>query len=229
MHCPDGILEPIIWIIFLIVSISVIALSIYKLNKEENYDMDKMIPFIGIMAAFIFAAQFVNFPIAVTVSGHLVGGVLVAVLLTPYAGVIVMTSVLLFQMMLGDGGITTIGVNIFNMGIIGCFLGFLIVMSIVKILKGKINDKTNLLVSAGIASFLVVVLAALWLGIEIALSSNITHLSPNASMMVIGFMVFWHSIIGIGEALITCAVIAFIMKTKPELISTSDLLGLTIE
>ena len=191
--------------------------------------MDKMIPFIGIMAAFIFAAQFVNFPVAPLVSGHLVGGVLVAVLLSPYAGVIVMTLVLIVQMIFGDGGVTTIGVNIFNMGIIGCFLGILIVIGLVKILKGKIDDKSNLLISSGIASFVVVVLAALWLGIEIALSYNITQLSPSTNMILIGFMVFWHVIIGIGEALITVSVIAFIIKAKPELISTSELLGLSFE
>ena len=229
MHSPDGILEPWIWILFLIISGSVIVFSIYKLGKEEKYDMDKMIPFIGIMAAFIFAAQFVNFPVAPLVSGHLVGGVLVAVLLSPYAGVIVMTLVLIVQMIFGDGGVTTIGVNIFNMGVIGCFLGILLVIVLVKILKGKIDDKSNLLISSGIASFVVVVLAALWLGLEIALSSNITGLTPTTNVLLIEFMVFWHMIIGIGEALITVAVIAFVIKSKPELISTSELLGLSFE
>ncbi|NHI93051.1 MAG: cobalamin biosynthesis protein [Candidatus Lokiarchaeota archaeon] len=229
MHVPDGIIEPWIWILLLIVSACVIVFSIYKLSKDEKYDMEKMIPFIGIMAAFIFAAQFVNFPVAPLVSGHLVGGVLVAVLLSPYAGAIVMTLVLLVQMLFGDGGITVIGLNIFNMGVIGCFLGFLIVFGLVKILKGKIDDKSNLLISTGIASYITIVLAALLLGIEISLSSSITQLSPTTNLILIEFLVFWHAIIGIGEVLITCAVLAFIMKAKPELISTNELLELSFE
>ncbi|MHA1405579.1 MAG: energy-coupling factor ABC transporter permease [Candidatus Helarchaeota archaeon] len=201
MHTPDGILEPWIWITFLIVSIAMIALSIYKLGKSD-YDMDKMIPFIGIMAAFIFAAQFVNFPVALTVSGHLVGGALVAVLLSPWAGLIVMTLVLLVQMLFGDGGVTTIGVNIFNMGIIGCFLGFIIVTGLVKALKGKISDKLNLIISAGTASYIVVVLAAAWLGIEISLSFNVIGMNPALGSSIIAVMVFWHAIIGIGEGIL---------------------------
>ena len=227
MHTPDGILEPWLLITFVILSISVIAFSIYKLRKDdETYDLEKTIPFIGVMAAFIFAAQFVNFPVTLGISGHLVGGVLIAILLGPYAGVIVMTLVILVQMMLGDGGITAIGVNLFNMGIIGCFLGIIFVIGLVKLLKGRMSDDKNLVLSAGIASFSMTVLSAAWLGIEIVLSANVNGLNPALGGYVIGLMVIIHSLIGIGESLITCAVIAFIIKSKPELIQMTKQLEL---
>jgi len=227
MHTPDGLLEPWLLITFVILSISIIALSVYKLRKdEETYDLEKTIPFIGVMAAFIFAAQFVNFPISLGVSGHLVGGVLIAILLGPYAGVVVMTLVILVQMMIGDGGITAIGVNLFNMGIIGCFLGIILVVGLVKLLKDRISDDKNLIISAGIASFSITIISATWLGLEIVLSANVNGLNPGLGGYVIGLMAFFHVFIGIGEALITSAVLAFIIKSKPELIQMTEQLSL---
>ena len=219
MHTPDGILEPWLLITFVIISIGVIAFSVYRLRKdEETYDLEKTIPFIGVMAAFIFAAQFVNFPVTLGVSGHLVGGVLIAILLGPYAGVIVMTLVILIQMMLGDGGITAIGVNLFNMGIIGCFLGIIIVIGILKLLKERMSHDKALLISAAIASFSITVFSATWLGLEIVLSANVNGLNPALWWFVISLMAAFHCLIGIGEALITCAVLGFIIRAKPELI-----------
>ncbi len=230
MHVPDLLLEPWLLITFVIISFSTIGISIYKLRKdEETYDLEKTIPFIGLMAAFIFGAQMLNFPVTLGVSGHLVGGVLIAVLLGPYAGVIVMTLVILVQMMIGDGGITAIGVNLFNMGIIGCFLGILLVMSLVKLLKGRISDDKNLIISAGIASFCVTVFAATWLGIEIVLSANVNGLNPTLGGIVISLMAIYHCFIGIGEALITCAVLGFIIRVKPDLILMIDKLNLDME
>lgn len=229
MHCPDFILEPWIWITFFIISVGILVISFYKLRKED-INLNKLIPYIGILAAFIFAAQFVNFPvfIAPAVSGHLVGGTLIAAIISPYAGIFVMTLVLLVQMFMTDGGVTTYGVNLFNMGVIGCFFGFFLMFGLVKLLKGRINDKTNFIMNAGIASYLSIVIAAVWFGMELALSSNWTKLDPALGGILIFLMFFWHAIIGIGETTITVLVLLFIVKVKPDIIATAEILGIKL-
>ena len=217
MHIPDGVLAPWLWITFLVIALIVLAICFYKLEKELD---EQIVPYIGVLAAFIFAAQFVNFPVPGGTSGHLVGGTLIAAILGPWAAPIIMVLVLLIQAIMGDGGITAIGVNVFNMGIVGGILGYVLLAIFVKILGKKLDTRKNLIVSTAIASFIAIVIAALMVPIELQLSGVVSwdvSLPP---------MLIYHLIIGIGEAAISAAVIAYITKAKPDLIFTIDTLGL---
>ncbi|AFL94671.1 cobalt ABC transporter permease, CbiM [Thermococcus cleftensis] len=172
----------------------------YAVRKLRNFPEEK-IPLLGLFAAGIFAAQMVNFPIIGGVSGHLLGATLVAIMLGPYAAVIVMTAVLLIQTLLfGDGGITAIGANILNMGLIGAFIGYAVYT--------KLKD-INETLAMGLASWLSVVLGAALASVEIGLSHSLPFLK------VLTLMVGYHSIIGIGEAVLTVLIVHAIRAKLP--------------
>ncbi|TFG09669.1 MAG: cobalamin biosynthesis protein CbiM, partial [Promethearchaeota archaeon] len=176
--------------------------------------------YIGVLAATIFAFQFVNYPVPGGTSGHLVGGTLVGVILGPWAAVIVLFMILIVQSLFGDGGITAIGINTFNMGIIGGVVGFYIVKLLVKLLeKTSLQKEMKVTLATGIGSYIAIVLAAFICGIQIGLSGAIPM------EVAIAAMVYWHVIIAIGEGIISALIILFIYKVKPELITTEELLG----
>ncbi|MHA1298308.1 MAG: energy-coupling factor ABC transporter permease [Candidatus Helarchaeota archaeon] len=217
MHIPDGILAPWLWITFLVVSLIILAICFYKLEKELD---EEFVPYIGVLAAFIFAAQFVNFPVPGGTSGHLVGGTLIAAILGPWAAPVIIILVLLIQAIMGDGGITVIGVNVFNMGIVGGMFGYVLIALFVKILGRKLDSRKNLIVSSAIASFIAIIMAAMMVPIELQLSGVVSWEVSLPPMLI------YHIIIGIGEAAITAAVLVYITKAKPDLILTIDNLGL---
>jgi len=221
MHIPDGLLDPVTTIVLWIVTIVVMIFGFKKIGKSfEDEDSDKLIPYIGVLAATIFAFQFVNYPVPGGTSGHLVGGTLVGVILGPYAAVIVIFMILIVQSLFGDGGITAIGANTFNMGIIGGIVGYYIVKLIIAVLnKTNLEKEVKVPIATGIASYIAIVLAALIAGIEIGIGGAI----PMA--IAVPAMVFWHLIIGVGEAIISALIVYFIYKVKPELIITEDNLG----
>jgi len=163
----------------------------------------------GITAAFIFAAQMINFPVAGGTSGHFMGGVLAAILLGPFTALLVMATVLIIQCLIfQDGGVTALGANIFNMGIIGAFVGYYIFSVLRKFLK---NDK-GFFVSAFAAAWLSIVIAAAACSLELSISGTV----PLKTSLIA--MTGFHALIGIGEGLITVAVLSFIKKTRPDLL-----------
>jgi len=221
MHLPDGLLDPITTVLLWIVAVLFMILGYFKMGKVfEKEDSGKLIPYIGVLAAVIFAFQFVNYPIPGGTSGHLVGGTLVAVILGPWASLIVLFLILVIQSLFGDGGITALGANTFNMGIIGGILGFYIVVILVKMFnKTSLKKEIKVTISTAIGSYLAIILAALVCGIEIGVASDI----PIEISIVA--MVFWHLIIGIGEAIISALIIFYIYKAKPSFITTESILG----
>ncbi len=221
MHIPDGLLDPFTLIILWIITLSVMVLGFFKISKTfEEEDSEKLIPYIGVIAAVIFAFQFVNYPIPGGTSGHLVGGTLVAVILGPWAAVIVLFMVLLVQSLFGDGGITAIGANSFNMGIIGGILGFYFVKIIMMGLnKTKLGKEIKVTIATAIGSYIAIVLASFIAAIEIGISGAIPM------EIAIITMVYWHLLIGIGEAVISALIIYYIYKTKPDLITTEQFFG----
>ena len=222
MHIPDGVLYPITTIILWIVSVSVMIISYFRMgNLFEKEDSEKLIPYIGVLAAVIFAFQFVNYPVPGGTSGHLVGGTLVAIILGPWASVIVLFLILVIQSLFGDGGITSLGANAFNMGIIGGIIGFYIVVFIVKLLKNtSIKKELKVTIATGLGSYIAIVLAAFICGIEISIGGYI----PIEIALI--SMVFWYLIIGLGEGIISALIIYYIYKTKPEFITTEPIMGL---
>jgi cobalt/nickel transport system permease protein len=205
MHIPDGFLSPPVFISGWAVALGTLS---YALKKTKKILKDKMIPLMGVMAAFIFAAQMLNFPVLGGTSGHLLGGVLAGVTLGPYAGCIVLSIVLIVQCLIfQDGGLTTLGTNILNMAVAGTIACYYLYA-----LLNKFIFKKSMLVAVFIASWFSVVLASISCAFELAISGT----SP--LRIVLPAMVFVHIFIGIGEAIITTLVLSFILKVRPDLV-----------
>jgi cobalt/nickel transport system permease protein len=221
MHIPDGLLDPYTTVMLWIVTIAVLIFGFKKIRKTfEDEESEKLIPYIGVLAATIFAFQFVNYPVPGGTSGHLVGGTLVAVILGPWAAVVVIFMILVVQSLFGDGGITALGANTFNMGIICGIGGFYIVkLIIIGLNKTNLAKEKKVSIATGIGSYIAVVSAAFMAGVEIGLGGVIPM------TITIPAMVFWHLLIGIGEAIISAFIVYFIYKVKPELITTEEQLG----
>ena len=220
MHIADGLLDPITIIVLWIITILFLVFGFFRMGKIfEEEDSEKLIPYIGVLAAIIFAFQFVNYPIIGGTSGHFIGGTLVAVILGPWASVILLFLVLVVQSLFGDGGITALGANTFNMGIIGGFIGYYFVLILIRIFnKLKIREELKISIATGIGSYFAVLLASLFCGIELSIAGVIPI------EIAIPAMVYWHVVIGIGEAIISALIVFYIYKAKPELIITQCIL-----
>ncbi|MBN2517570.1 MAG: energy-coupling factor ABC transporter permease [Candidatus Altiarchaeota archaeon] len=203
MHIPDGFLTAEIWGLMWVVTCIVMAVAFRKTTKQLG---DKQIPLMGVLAAFIFAAQMVNVPVLGGTSGHFLGGVMAAVFLGPYTASIIMAAVFFVQAILfQDGGLTALGANIFNMGLLGVFIGYCIFIILKKASK-------NIFISAGVASWFAIMLAATATSLELAASGT----SPLA--LVLPAMLLIHAIVGVIEAAITMGVIGLVMKARPDLL-----------
>ncbi|MFN8380798.1 MAG: energy-coupling factor ABC transporter permease [Anaerolineales bacterium] len=204
MHIPDGFLSLVISIICWAITASVLALAISKTNKSLG---EKQIPLMGVMAAFIFAAQMINFPVAGGTSGHLLGGAMAAIVLGPWAGMLVMTSVIAVQgLLFQDGGILVMGANILNMGLVTAAVGYGLYRSVAG------RSKPVKLAVAGVAAWLSVMTGALLTSIQLWLSGT------SNLQIVIPAMLGVHALIGLGEALITVSALTFILQTRPDLL-----------
>lgn len=206
MHLPDGFLTPQIWIPAWLVSLGGLS---YCFRKTALVLKDRMIPLMGVMSAFIFAAQMINFPVAGGTSGHLLGGVLAAVLLGPYAAAVVISVVLMVQCLIfQDGGLTALGANIFNMSFAGAMGGYAIYAFIRRLIK----DSKRILIATAAASWMSIVLASLFCAVELACSGLLPLKVALTAMVLV------HALIGIGEAVLTCLVVSFVLKVRPDLI-----------
>ncbi len=206
MHIPDGFLAANTWVPAWLVSIGGLGLC---LKRTARMLKDKMIPLMGVTAAFIFAAQMLNFPVMGGTSGHLLGGVLAAVLLGPYAGAIVIAVVLAVQCLIfQDGGLTALGANIFNMSFVGAMGGYFLY----NIIRKAIGGDKGIILGAAISAWASVVAASSVCAIELAISGT----SP--LKVALAAMAGVHALIGIGEAIITCLVISFVLKVRRDLI-----------
>lgn len=200
MHIPDGFLDTKTWISTYALSAGALA---YSIKKSKEVLEDKLIPKLGIMAAFIFAAQMVNFPIAGGTSGHLLGAALATVLLGPVSGCLILSTVLVIQCLaFQDGGLTALGGNIFNMAVLGVITAYAAYSLLSKILTGTVGRN----ISVFLAAWLSVVIAAFGATMELAASNTIPF------SVALPAMVGVHLLIGIGEGLITVAVVNFVEK-----------------
>lgn len=208
LHIPDGFLSLPVSLVCWILAIALIALC---LNRVQGQYQEKAVPLMGVCAAFIFAAQMINFPIPGGTSGHLLGGTLAGILLGPWAGSLVMVVVFIVQAAIfQDGGLTVLGANITNMGLVGTFVGYYVYRTI-RYAIGRDSWK-GVAVGAVVASWLSVFVAAILTAFQLALSGTV----PLG--IALSAMAFWHILIGIGEALITLAAVNFIWRTRPDLI-----------
>lgn len=209
MHVPDGIIPLWLQILLLAVSGITIAFSLRVVNRRFN---DRLVPYMGVLAAVIFAAQLVNFPVPPFSSGHLVGSTLLAVMVGPYVASLIMALVLFVQALYGDGGILTFGLNYFNMGVVSVFLGYGLALLFFKGGSRLASKKTATLLSAAVASFVVTVVTAFILGLQLL---TVGGFGSEALIAITGVHVF----IGFGEAVLTTVILLYFVKAKPELVS----------
>lgn len=194
MHIPDGYLDWWIGILMYVISGAIIA---YSIKKVKGIDTTK-IPLIGVVAAGIFAAQMLNWPIPGGTSAHFVGGALAGILLGPYAGMLAMTSVITLQcLVFGDGGISALGANIFNMAIVAVFAGY----AVYSLLR-----KYDIRIASFLAGWVGIWLAAIACGFEIGFSSIFAYKIG----ITVPVMAVWHGLLGIVEGIITMAVVAYV-------------------
>jgi cobalt/nickel transport system permease protein len=211
LHAPDGFFSTPVSGFFWLVTAIVLGISLKKAGEQLD---ERAVPLMGVMAAFIFAAQMFNFTIPGGTSGHLLGGVLAAILLGPWAGTIVMACVVGVQaLVFQDGGLVVLGVNIFNMGIVGTLGGFWLYRTLTVVLGGEEKSR---LVAAAIAAWCAVFVAAVLTAFELAISDT-TSLST-----ALPAMAGWHVLIGIGEALITVAALSFIAASRADLLQLRE-------
>lgn len=212
LHAPDGFFSTPVALGMWAATIAVLAISLRKAGEDLD---ERAVPLMGVMAAFIFAAQMFNFQIPGGTSGHLLGGVLAGVLLGPWAGTIVMACVVGVQgLVFQDGGLVAMGANIFNMGIVGTLGGYALYRTIAAALGGELKGR---LPAAAIAAWVSVEAAAILVAFQLALSDT----TSLATALVA--MAGWHALIGIGEAFITVAAISFIAASRADLLHLRDL------
>jgi cobalt/nickel transport system permease protein len=207
MHIPDGFLDAKTAITATVISAAGLGVALRHIQKSLP---TFRIPLIGLSAAFIFAAQMLNFPVAGGTSGHLMGGVLAAVLLGPSGAVLAMSSVIILQCLLfADGGVTALGANIFNMAILTPVVGFGIYRAVYRILGRTLRSR---LTATAFAAWCSIVVASIACAGELSLSGIVGW------NVVFPAMASVHMLIGIGEGMITALVVYALAKTRPDLL-----------
>jgi len=214
MHMADALVTPAVAGTMYVLSTAAAGTSVYKLKQE---DYSKKIPVMGVMGAFVFATQMINFTIPGTgSSGHLCGGMLLTALLGPYAGFLTMISVLLIQcLMFADGGLLALGCNVWNMAFYGCFVGAFVFWNP---LMRKGYSRSKIIIASIAGSMLTLQLGAFSVTLE-TLISGVTELPFG---VFVATMQPIHLAIGLVEGLITAAVLAFVYEARPELLFGSE-------
>ena len=213
MHIPDGFIDGKTVATTAVLSAVGVGLALRRVRRTLPA---RRIPMLGLSAAFLFAAQMLNFPVISGTSGHLIGGVLVAALLGPSAAVVVVTTVLIVQCFLfQDGGVLALGANVFNMAILGAGGGWVIYRCVSASLRGPRGQIT----AVAFAGWLSTVLAATGCAAQLAWSGKVDWKSAFTAMVGV------HALIGLGEGLISALVFAAIQRTRPELMETDAASG----
>lgn len=210
MHIPDGFIDAPTSVAFGVVAAAGIGYCLRKGSAELD---ERAAPLAGLTAAFVFAGQMLNFPVAAGTSGHLLGGVLAAVLVGPWIGATCIAVVLLLQgLFFADGGLTALGLSTFNMAFVGALGGYVIYRGVLRLLPRR---TASVPIAAAVAAALSVPLAAASFVVQFALGGTVENLSLAA---VFGAMVGVHLLIGIGEAVITFLTVSLVMSSRPDLV-----------
>jgi cobalamin biosynthesis protein CbiM len=209
MHIPDGFIDVQTSAIFAGLAAAGVAASLKGARSQLD---EKSAPLAGLTAVFIFAVQMLNFPVVAGTSGHLIGAALAAVLVGPWAATLALTVVLIMQAFLfADGGITALGLSIFNMSVISVWVGYAIFLLVKKILP---RGKPSIVVASAIGALISVPAAALGFTLQYAMGATGTF-SVSA---VLSAMVGVHVLIGIGEALITGLTVSAVLASRSDLV-----------
>ncbi len=211
LHIPDGFLSLPVAAIGWVIAVIALAIALRQTRKQLA---ERQVPLMGLLAAFIFAAQAINFPVAAGTSGHLLGGALASIIMGPWAATLIMTAVLSVQALIfQDGGLLALGWNIVNMGLLSAFAGYLSY----QWLRGRIGPSPTARVAASFAAaWLSMEVGAIATGIELALSGT----SPLS--IALPTMAGVHALIGVGEGLITSGAVRLLQATRPEVFDAGD-------
>lgn len=209
MHVPDGFLDAPTSIATGVVAVGGVALALRGARRELD---DRTAPMAGLVATFVFAGQMMNFPVGAGTSGHLLGGALAAVLVGPWTAVLCVGTVLLVQaLFMADGGITALGTNITLMALVGVAVGWLVFRGLRAVLPNRLGVVAP---AAAVGALVSVPVAALAFSLLFAVGGT----APVAPEKVIVAMVTWHTVIGLGEAVITGLVVASVIGVRPDLV-----------
>ncbi len=208
MHIPDGFLSAPVSLVFWLISAVVVGYALVRVNRDLD---ERRVPLLAVLAAMIFAGQMLNFSVTGGTSGHLLGATLAAILLGPWAAVVVMTAVVSIQALLfQDGGLLVLGANLFNMAIVGVFVGYGVHHLLLPLFRGR---RLGIPVSGFVAAWVSIVVASLSCALQLALSGT----SPaNIAVPAMGGI---HALIGIGEGLITVGALLFVLAARPDLVT----------
>jgi cobalt/nickel transport system permease protein len=209
MHISNGIIDIPVSALAGLLAVAALAVCIVRARADLD---DRLAPMAGLVAAFIFAVQMLNFPVLPGVSGHLLGGALAVMLVGPWVGSVCVALVLVVQALLfADGGVTAIGLNVLNMGVVGTFTAFGVAALLLKVLP---RTNTGVVVTSWVAAVVSVVVVSQAFVVEYALGGT-------TSLPILGIaatMAGFHVLIGIGEGLITAITVGTVAKVRPDLV-----------
>lgn len=209
MHISDGIVNLPVSAVFGAVAVAWIALSLVKARRDLD---DRLAPMAGLVAAFIFAVQMLNFPVLPGVSGHLLGGALAVILVGPWVGTLCVATVLLVQALLfADGGLSALGLNITNMAILTTLVAYGVVSVALRVLP---KTRLGIVIASFLAATISVVVASQGFVLEYALGGEVDKALGEISLTMAGV----HLLIGIGEGLITATTVATVAAVRPDLV-----------
>ena len=209
MHIADGLVSLPVSLTFALLAAAAVAVALRGAGRELD---ERTAPVAGLTAVFVFAAQMLNFPVAAGTSGHLLGGALAAVLVGPWAATLAITLVLVVQgLLFADGGLTAIGLNVFNMAVLGVWLAWGVFLLLRRLLPKR---PQSIVAAAAVAAFLSVPAAAAGFVLQYALGGTGTF----AISTVLTAMVGTHLLIGIGEAVITALTVSAVLATRADLV-----------
>jgi cobalt/nickel transport system permease protein len=209
VHIPDGFINAPVSIAAGAVSLTGVAVAVRKAADELE---DRAAPLAGLVAAYVFALQMLNFPVAAGTSGHLIGGVLAAVLVGPWTGAICVALVLLIQaLVFADGGLSALGLNVLNMSFVAGLGGYAIFLALRRVLP---STKPMVVIASGIAAGLSVVLASIAFWVEYAIGGTTGVDLATVFVAMVGV----HALIGIGEGIITALTVAAVLSVRADLV-----------
>jgi cobalt/nickel transport system permease protein len=209
MHMPDGFIDLPVSVAAGAVAVGGVALCVRGARRTLD---ERLAPMAGLTAAFIFAVQMLNFPVAAGTSGHLLGAALAAVLIGPYAGALAVTTVLIIQALLfADGGLSALGLNVINMAFVTTVVAWLVFRGLLRMLP---RTRASVVTAGAVGALLSVPAAALAFTIEYAIGGTATFQVGE----VLAAMVGVHVLIGIGEAAITAVTVSAVMAARPDLV-----------
>ena len=207
MHIPDGFLSPEVAAGTAVVAAGAVGVGLRRASAQLD---DRVVPLLGVTGAFVFAAQMLNFPVAGGTSGHFLGAALAAVLLGPWLAAVVLAVVLVVQaFVFADGGVTALGANILNMGVIGGLVVGGLMVAARRVLPAS---RTTTLAIAGAGAWLAVMAGAAATAVELGISGTVPLGTVLPAMLGV------HAVIGAGEAVITVAAVSAVLATRPDVL-----------